>query len=326
MGKLLIILGPTSTGKTDLALYLAKRFDGEVISCDSRQVYMGLDLGTGKMPNKQVCCLRNKQLRVEKSKGRWEVEGVKIWQYDVVVPKKQYTVYDYIKDANKVIFGILNRRKLPIIAGGTGLYLKALLEGLPNLSIPIDQNLRKQLNDLKVKKLQQKLQDISPDKWNSLNISDRQNPRRLIRAIEIMINSKLKCQNSKLQFKSQNYNTLKIGLITDREILYQRSDKHVVGRIKLGMIEESENLHKNGLSLDRMKQLGLEYGVLADYLEGRIQTQDELIKVLQLKIHDYIRRQMTWFKKEKDVNWFDITDLNYLNKIEKLVRSWYDSF
>src|SRR3989338_8195331 len=125
MAKIIVIFGSTSTGKTDLALNLAKKFNGELVSCDSRQVYKKLDIGTGKLPGKQV--------NTEKGNGFWWLDGVKVWMYDVVNFRQQYTVYDYVKDADQVIENILSREKLPIIVGGTGLYLKALLEGLPNL-------------------------------------------------------------------------------------------------------------------------------------------------------------------------------------------------
>ncbi|MDP3948101.1 MAG: tRNA (adenosine(37)-N6)-dimethylallyltransferase MiaA [bacterium] len=313
--KLLIILGPTSTGKTDLALYLAKKFNGELISCDSRQVYVGLDIGTGKMPGEEV--------EVEKGKGFWLLDGVKVWMYDMVDPKKQYTVADYVKDTSRIIEEIRKRGKLPIIVGGTGFYLKALLEGLSNLTIPVNLKLRKELEKLSLDELQKKLQEVSPQRWGEMNNSDRQNPRRLIRAIEIVIlkDFSLVAQNGK--DKNQD-DVLKIGLTAQREILYKRIDERVVARINQGMINEAERLHKAGLSLKRMRQLGLEYGVLADYLESKITSEQELIEILQGKIHGYARRQITWYKKEKNVIWFDVTDRLCVNKVEELIGKWYD--
>lgn len=322
MNKLLVILGPTSTGKTNFALQLAKKYKGELVSCDSRQVYTGLDIGTGKMPNIDVSN-QPSAFRLKKGNGFWEINGIKIWMYDVVSPKSRYTVFDYVKDATKVIEGILPRGRLPIIVGGTGLYLKALLEGLPNLAIPIDKKLRKSLEKLSKEQLQEQLKNQAPFRWSSLNESDKQNPRRLIRAIELINNSKLYTRYSIPQLTTQNKNILKIGLTAPREILYQRIDKRVVDRINQGMIEESENLYKKGLSIKRMKQLGLEYGVLADYVQGKIKNKQELITVLQGKIHGYARRQITWFKKEKNVWWFDITDPKLLKMVERQVDSWY---
>lgn len=306
--QLLVILGPTATSKTDLALSLAKKFNGELISADSRQVYKGLDIGTGKIPGKF------KNLKMEN--GRWIVNGILIYLYDVINPKKQYTVYDFVKDATDVINKISSENKLPIIVGGTGLYIRAFIDGLPNLGIPTDLALRKKLEKLSLAALQQRLQEISIKRWELMNISDRQNPRRLIRAIEIASGPKAS------SFKFKKFNILKIGLTTSRDVLYKRIDERVVKRINCGMIDEAKKLHEAGLSFKRMRQLGLEYGVLADFLEKRI-TKDELIKILQGKIHSFARHQLTWFKKEKVTDWFDITEKNYMNKVENLVAEWY---
>ena len=320
MNKLLTILGPTATGKTDLAIDLAKKFNGELISADSRQVYIGLDIGTGKMPGNGQLRIDNGQLK--KGKGFWKIGGIKIWMYDVVNPQKQYNVARFVRDAQKVIEDVIKRGKLPILVGGTGLYIKALIEGIPTLAIPFDAKLRSKLTTFSLDKLQEKLHKLSIAKWQSLNESDRKNPRRLVRAIEIIT---MQPHKKNVNLKLVSYNILKVGLTAKREVLYQRIDEKVVSRIKQGMIDEAGKLYSQGLTLKRMKQLGLEYGVLADYLKGKIQTIDELIKILQGRIHAFVRRQLTWFKKEKNVNWFDITNLDYSNKIEKLVRSWYDS-
>lgn len=313
--RLLVILGSTSTGKTDLALEFAKKFNGELVSCDSRQVFKKLDIGTGKLPGKKVV--------VEKGKGFWELDGIKAWMYDVVDFKHQYTVYNYVKDASKVVDEILSREKLPIIVGGTGLYLKALLGGLPNLNIPINQSLRKQLNNLTKEQLQHKLQQIAPKRWKNLNESDRQNPRRLIRAIEMIIVRPKKSRFKIYDLRLKNADLLKIGLNAPRDILYKRIDERVVSRISQGMIHEAESLHKSGLSFMRMRQLGLEYGILADFLEGKIISKEELVKIMQGKIHAYARRQQTWFKKEKDTVWFDITNKHISENMEKMIAKWY---
>lgn len=314
MDRILVILGPTSTGKTDLALKLAKHFDGQLISADSRQVYKKLDIGTGKMPKEKA--------KITKGKGFWEIDGIKVWMYDVVSAKSQYNVAHYVKNASKIISDIQNRKRLPIIIGGTGLYIRSLLYGFSNLTVPIDLKLRQKLNKYSLSELQDKLKDKSSERWEGMNNSDRHNPRRLIRAIEITSQPVKEAKNKSLA--SQN-NILKIGLTTTREILYQKSDQRVIARMKLGMLKEAIKLNKEGLSLERMKQLGLEYGALADYLDGKIKNKNQLIRIMQQKIHDFIKRQLTWFKKEQDVNWFDISDKKLFSKIEKLVSAWYDS-
>ncbi|MBI2039960.1 tRNA (adenosine(37)-N6)-dimethylallyltransferase MiaA [Candidatus Microgenomates bacterium] len=333
MKKLLVILGPTSTGKTDLALILAKKFDGELVSCDSRQVYVGLDIGTGKLPSGRW---KLEDGNWKKGQGFWEIGGIRVWMHDVISPKKQYTVFDYVKDANRVIGEIRERGKLPIVVGGTGLYLKALLEGLPALAIPPNLKLRKELEKLPLSQLQARLQKLSPQRWKKMNDSDRQNPRRLVRAIELASAEFISEESLRATIRG-GLNTLKIGLTASRRILYQGSDERVVKRLNQGMVEEAKRLYKGGLSLKRMRQLGLEYGVLADYLDGKIRViegDQGLIEIMQNKIHGYIRRQLTWFKKEKNVYWFDILDKqsfpfsdekrkNFPDNVAKMVAGWY---
>lgn len=311
-GKLLAILGPTATGKTDLALNLAEKFNGELVSCDSRQVYKDLDIGTGKYPSKKY--------KIEKRNGFWEIGSNRVWMYDVVNLKKQYTVANYVRDANKIIEDIYKRDKLPIIIGGTGFYFKALLKGLPNLSIPIDIKLRKKLQKLSKDELQKKLQEISAERWKALNQSDRQNPRRLVRAIELSL-VKPKIQK---KLDKQKTNALKIGLTARRNILYKKADEGVIKRINSGMVEEARKLQSMGLGLQRMRRLGLEYGILADFLEDKIKTKEDLIKIMQGEIHGFIRRQLTWFKRDIEINWFDINMSDYQARIEKLILDWYN--
>lgn len=320
MNKILVILGPTATGKTDLALNLAEKFNGELVSCDSRQVYKGLDIGAGKYPSVTG---KAKSEKLKKANGYWEINGIKVWMYDVVSPKKQYSVFNYVKDASRIIDDILKRKKLPIVVGGTGLYLKALLEGFSNLAIPVNEKLRKKLSRLSLEQLQKKLQKLSPQKWERMNNSDQQNPRRLVRYIELASTDFTSEESLRVTFRG-GFNTLKIGLTASREILYKSADRRVVSRINSGMIEETKSLHKIDLSFKRMKQLGLEYGVLADFLQGRIKKK-ELIKIMRAKIHGFIRRQHTWFKKEKGVTWFNISDKRFVNTVEELVSKWYDS-
>lgn len=315
MKRILIILGPTSTGKTDLAIFLAKKLNGEILACDSRQVYKGLDIGTGKLPGEEV--------EVKKGNGFWEMDGVKVWMYDLVDPEERFTVKDYTESALKVIKDLTERGRLPIVIGGTGLYLKALSEGLSNLETGFDQRLRTKLLKLAKVQLQNELQKLSIKKWKSLNNSDQENPRRLIRAIELLQSNNFNLQQTS-SLKSLGYSLLQIGLFAKREVLNKRIDERVIKRIKAGLIDEAEQLFKKGLSLKRMKELGLEYGVLADLISKKI-NEKEFTNLLKIKIHQYAKRQMTWFKKMKNVDWFDITDKNYLEKVEKLTLDWYNS-
>lgn len=316
MNKLLIILGPTATGKTDLGLEIARKINGELVACDSRQVYIGLDIGTGKMPGKKV--------EFSKHKGFWMIGGIRVWMYDLVDPNSIYDVKEYIEDASSVIEKIQERGRVPIIVGGTGFYLQGLLEGIDNLQIPADPELRELLSGLSLEQLQEKLKESSTLKWESLNESDRKNKVRLVRAIELVLMSPYKDTKKKPSPLSKKYKLLNVGLMCPKDMLNNRIDKRVISRINLGMIEEARDLNSKGLSLKRMRQLGLEYGVLADLIEGLV-SEGEFIVKLQNKIHQYAKRQMTWFKRDKNINWFDISESGWQLKMERRVLDWYNT-
>lgn len=312
----MVILGPTATGKTDLALDLAQKYQGELVSCDSRQVYKGLDIGTGKLPGGKVT--------VRKGDGFWEINGVKVWMYDVADPRKRYTVKDYILGANAVVKDILKRGKLPIVVGGTGLYLRALLEGLPDLAVPVDEKLRKELEALSLEELQKRLISISPQAFKNLNESDRKNKRRLLRAIELLIMYPYKDTRPKITGLSQRYNVLKIGLSLPRQVLNKKIDYRAQLWLEENIVGEVKKLVEEGVSLQRFRGLGLEYGVVADLIAGKVET-GELLKKMQVKVRQYAKRQVTWFKKEKNVHWFDINGKDWNGEVAKLVAFWYHS-
>lgn len=311
--KVLVILGPTAVGKSDLAIVLAKKFNGELVACDSRQIYKGLDIGTGKEISGKY--------KVVKGEGFWEVNGIKIWMYDLRLPQEQFNLKGYIDRASLVVEDILNRGKLPIIVGGTGLYLKGLLGGL-GLEVEKDKDLREELEKLSAEELQGKLKMLSPTDLEKMNLSDRWNKRRLIRKIEQFMYGYVDTQNQEPKSKSQNWDVLKIGLTAPRPFINGKIDSRLDARFNQGLITEGERLLENGVSLKRFKELGLEYGVLADYFEGRI-SKDGILERLKLKNHQYAKRQMTWFKKEMGINWFDITEKE-LGDVERLVIEWYD--
>jgi tRNA dimethylallyltransferase len=313
--KVLVITGPTATGKTDLAIKLAKKYNGELIACDSRQVYKGLDLGTGKLPSADV--------RYEKKEGFWLIDGIKVWLYDIASPQKRYSLTRYVKDTEKVIKSILNEDRLPIIVGGTGLYLNALLYGLEESNIPINSFLRKELEKKDLLELQGRLKNLSPDIFHNLNNSERNNSRRLIRHIEKLTNSP-KATNESQKSLVSDFDILIIGLTAKKEFLDKRIDIRLEKRFKQGMIKEVEKLKEQGLTFKRMRELGLEYRVLADFLKGKFKTQQELIINLKEKNRQYAKRQMTWFKKQKDIHWFDIESKDFNPKVEEFILDWYN--
>jgi len=297
MDRLLVICGPTATGKTGLAVKLAKKFNGDLISADSRQVYKEMDIGTGKDHPKEM----------------------KIHLIDVVAPNQEFSVAQYANLAWKVIKDIWSRKKLPIIVGGTGFYIKGVIDGIETLGVPPDWELRKKLSNLDIKKLREILEKTCPERMRGMNESDRNNPRRLIRAIEIASIS----VPSQLHPTPYILNPLFIGLTAPYKILYQRIDKRVEERIKEGVEDEIRGLLNKGYSFV-YSTLGVTIGYQEwqPYFEGKA-TQDEIIQRWKFAEHAYARRQMTWFKKDKRINWFDINKKGWENGVEKLIKNWY---
>jgi tRNA dimethylallyltransferase len=308
--KLFVICGPTATGKTAFTLRLAKKFAGEIISADSRQVYKGMDIVTGKdLPPKAKLI-----------NGHYLFDNIPVWGLDLVNPNEEFSVAHYQKIAQKIIKNIQSRRKLPILVGGTGLYIKAIVEGIETIGIPPNKKLRKDLQKLTTTQLQNCLKKINPSHFNKLNRSDKHNPRRLIRAIEI---AKLN-QPKYLKKLKKNipYNTLIVGLKSDNQILYQRIDQRVEKRIKEGTQKEIRNLLKKGYSWKLPSMSALGYRQWRSSFEGK-ETKEQAIKKWKFAEHAYCRRQLTWFKKIKKIHWFDIKTKKFAQKIENQVKDWY---
>lgn len=311
---MLVLYGPTTTGKTDLAIALAKKFNGELISADSRQVYKGLDIGSGKV---------NLTDSVEKHEEYWIVNGIKIRGFDIADPGAQFTAADFIKFANNSIVQINKLSKLPIVVGGTGFYIKALVEGIKSFGIPPNWELRQKLEELSVADLYKKLLDANEARAKSMNESDKQNPRRLIRAIEIAPYDQKSTE--KIAGKLSNYpspNYLLIGLNAPNKNLYEKVDEWLNKRLKLGLIQEIEGLLSTGVDPNWLISLGLEYKWITKLVLGQMSTERALAG-LGGDIHALIRRQKTFFKQFTDIEILDITQINWQHKLEKSVNSWY---
>lgn len=273
-----VILGPTASGKTGLSIKLAKKINGEIISADSRQVYRGLDLGTGKITKK-------------------EMFGIKHYLLDVADPKKVFSVIDYVELANKAIVEIHNRGKTPIIVGGTGFYIQALVDGLILPEVPPNTELRKDLTKKSLSELQEILKKLDEKRYITI---DKNNPHRLIRAIEIATTLG---EVPKLQ-KNSKYDPTFIGIEISMDELRKKIHTRLISRIEAGMIDEVKKLHKEGLSWKRMEQLGLEYRYLSRFLQNKI-TKEEMLTELETAICQYAKRQMTWFKRDKRIKWLN---------------------
>lgn len=291
--KIIVILGQTSTGKSDLAVKIAKKVDGEVISADSRQVYKGLNLGTGKITKK-------------------EMERIPHYLLDISNAKNRFTVSQYKKLTDKKIKEIIKKGKVPIICGGTGFYIDAVVNGIIFPEVPPNKKLRKILDKKSTEKLFEILKNL--DKNRAENI-DPKNKVRLIRAIEI---AKALGRVPEISTKEPEYDFLKIGLSLPSDILKEKIEKRLLSRIKSGMVKEIQNLHKKGLSWKRMQELGLEYRYVSLYLENKI-NKKEMIKKLNSEIYKYAKRQMTWFKKDKKIKWFDASDKDLLNQVSNKI-------
>lgn len=275
--KLVVILGPTASGKSGLAVELAKKFNGEIISADSRQVYKGLNIGTGKVTKK-------------------EMRGIPHHLLDVASPKTIFDVAKYKKLADKAIEKIIKKGGLPILCGGTGLYIDAVAKNIEYPDIPQNWELRTKLEKKNSEELFKELKKLDPKRAKNI---DPFNKRRLIRAIEII---KTTGQAVGILQTKPKYDVLFIGIKRSPRELEKLINKRLLARMKQGMVAEARRLHKSGLSYKRMRQLGLEYKYLALFLQGEI-TKKEMTGELELKIRQYAKRQLTWFKRNQEIYW-----------------------
>jgi tRNA dimethylallyltransferase len=304
--KILVLLGPTATGKSKLAVELAQKFNGEVISADSRQVYKDLNIGTGKITKE-------------------EMNGIQHHLLDIVDPSTRFTVHDWKKQAVEIIKEIHSRGKLPIVCGGTGFYISALIDDLQFPEIEIDPDEQKELENKSAEDLFIDLNKLDPIRAASMqHDGEDKNKRRLARSILIARTLGKVPPNRNNSNNSNKYDSLFIGLTIPDDKLKERVNKRLAERINNGMIEEAEELNKKGLSYVRMNELGLEYKYLAEYLQGRI-NKDQLMKILSIKIWQYAKRQKTWFKRDKRIHWFNPEDSQNQAEIEKLITSFLSS-
>ncbi|MDD5071963.1 MAG: tRNA (adenosine(37)-N6)-dimethylallyltransferase MiaA [Patescibacteria group bacterium] len=328
-GKIIVVLGPTASGKTTLGVSLARKFNGEIISADSRQVYKGMDIGTGKdlqdyrleipnskfqIPNKiQNPCLAGRQ-------AKSKTINIPYHLIDVVNPNTKFSLAKYQRLAFKAIDDILRRSKTPIIVGGSGLYLQAVVDNYNLSGTKPDKKLREKLEKESVEDLFLELKNINPKFAERLNGSERKNKRRLIRYLEIMQGEEVRPLARDRASKS-SYDFLLLGLTWPREVLKERIYKRLVERLeKENMVGEVEKLHKDGVSWKRLESFGLEYKYISLYLQGKL-TYEEIAEKLNRAIGQFAKRQMTWFrrweKQGRKINW--VTDGK---EAERLVKKF----
>jgi tRNA dimethylallyltransferase len=278
--KVIAIVGPTSSGKTALGIYLAQKLDGEVISADSRQVYKGLDLGTGKVTTK-------------------EMAGIPHHLLDVTSPKKIFSASDFKKLGEKALLGVLQKQKTPIVVGGTGLYADVLLGRMVLPEVAPNPKLRAQLEKKSTSQLFALLKKKDPAR--AANIEPG-NKRRLVRALEIAYAIGTSPAKAGAMEGMEHYNVLWLGINPGFDKLQKNINKRLQARIKAGMLAEAKRLHTAGLSYKRMEELGLEYRSMANYLQNKI-SKEEMVLELERAIGQYAKRQLRWFKRNSNIAW-----------------------
>ncbi|MCA9361559.1 tRNA (adenosine(37)-N6)-dimethylallyltransferase MiaA [Candidatus Kaiserbacteria bacterium] len=294
--KIVVIVGATASGKTNLAIEIAKKFNGEIISADSRQVYKDLDIGTAKVTKE-------------------EKRDIPHYLIDIREVNETYSASDFVNDAKNSISEISDRKKLPIITGGTFFYIDALLNKYPLPPVPPNPDLRRELESLSTEELVDRLKQSDPDRADTI---DTQNRRRLIRSLEIGQTLK---QVPKSVPKDSTYETLWLGIKRDKEDLRNR----YLARAKIwldGRFQaEVESLIEAGITKTRLQEIGFEYQLMLDYLSGNL-TKDEFIQKTIEKNWQYAKRQLTWLKRNPEIHWFKPDDFD---KSYTLVEEFLDN-
>ncbi len=284
--NLVTILGPTATGKTGLAAHLALQIGGEIISADSRQVYRGMDVGTGKDLQDYI------------------VDGrpVPFHLVDIEEPGAHYNVYRFQTDFARVFEDIRSREKFPVLCGGSGLYLEAVLKDYRLIRVPPDQNLRRELEGKSLEELTGILKAMKPRLHNKTDI---ETPRRALRAIEI---ERYYREHPEHENNLPRINSLNVGVKFDRETRRRRITQRLQQRLEEGMLEEVQRLLDHGLTPEQLIYYGLEYKYLTLYLTGKL-SYGEMFEKLEIAIHQFAKRQMTWFRgmerRGTEIHWID---------------------
>lgn len=298
--NLITVLGPTATGKTGLAAHLAARINGEIISADSRQIYRGMDLGTGK------------------DYADYFVEGVEIPSHlvDIEDAGVHYNVFRFQTDFIRVFNEIKSHDKFPVLCGGSGLYIEAVLKNYRLIEVPPNRELRKELEGRSLEELTEILKNLKPKLHNH---TDVETDRRAVRAIEI---EKYYAENPEFDTSFPEINSLNIGINFDRELRRQRISTRLKQRFDEGMLNEVQKLLDSGLTPEQLIYYGLEYKYLTLHLTGEL-SYNEMFRQLEIAIHQFAKRQMTWFrgmeKRGTKIHWID-GHLEMEGKVEEILK------
>jgi len=296
MEKLVVITGPTASGKSGLGIDLALKYSAEIVSADSRQIFRGLDLGTGKVTPE-------------------ETQGIPHYLIDVVSPNEFFSVTDFQELSYRAIDDIHARGVKAFLVGGTGLYVNAVTDGYNIIKERIDPELR---NEVAAKPLSELISILEEKNPAALEKLDLKNKRRVERAVERVI-----LGNTEEPVNTPHYDTLVIGTDWPREMLYERIRKRLDMRLEMGMIDEVAGLRKNGASDDFLYSLGLEYRYILMYLRNEFESYDAFYDKLFMEIRHLAKEQMTWFRKRKDMHWIDMTG-DPFREASALIEEFYE--
>jgi len=304
MQSIITILGPTAIGKSKLAIELAKKFDGIIISADSRQIYKNFDIGSGKIK-------------------ATEMQGIEHYMLDLKELWQDYNVAEFQRDVRQIIKDLQYPKPLPFLVGGTGLYIESILYNYNFPNIDISPILRAELSKLNKLELQNKLLELIPD--HNLNNSDWNNPIRLIRAIEV---NSIQSSPTLVQYNSDMYKPLLIGLTASLDDIKNNITKRVNERLEQGAIEEVQNIRSilstklsPQLVENKIRQLGLGTIAICDYLDKK--TDYETMKEQYIRSeYQYARRQLTWFRRMSNINWFEADDKDLIDRTSHLISDF----
>jgi tRNA dimethylallyltransferase len=294
--KVIAIVGPTASGKTALSIAIAKKFGGEIISADSRQVYVGMDIGTGKVT-------------------RDEMAGIPHHLIDIADPVTVYTGADFMRDANEAVRSIVGKNHLPIVTGGTFFYIDLLRGKMQPAPVEPNEDFRNSLAHFKDDELFAQLQTKDPKRAENI---DPFNRRRLVRALEV-----IEALGSVPEQKPVEtpYDWLILGVEVPSEPLHDKIHDRLLTRLEQGMVKEVENLVSQGVTYERLDDLGLEYRYIGQYLQKHL-TYDEMVEQLETKIRQYAKRQLTWLKRDAEIEWFVSGDQEgVFARIEKFIQT-----
>lgn len=300
MKKVLIIVGPTAVGKTGLSIELAKRFNGEIISGDSIQVYKGLDIGSAKITDE-------------------EREGIVHHGIDILSPFDNYSVWDFQKLARNKIEEISNKNKLPMIVGGTGLYIKSCIYDYVFNEDSYDDTFVKELEKKSSEELYEKL--LSVDEMSGKKIHPN-NRKRVIRALLIAQSGKAKSELENAQKHEEMYDAFIVGCTLDRDVLYERINNRVTLMCKDGLKEEIKGLLEQGVNFDNQSMQGIGYKEWRDYFENKI-SEEETVLLIQKHTRNFAKRQYTWFNNQMNVNWVDMNNNKEIACLINRIEEWY---